>query len=336
MPTAEESSCPAAEDGMAGTIIEHPALRRLANIRREFEQSLRAQTAIAAPPWEVETSSGALARWRSEAKAAVIRLAAISLIAGLWMLAVPIMLFQWADQVTAGSRPGTILALPLLTMAVLAAMAMLDISRRRTLNGIAAAMETNLGGALLAALMTSPPGQEKRYVHALRRLHEVRVFLSSPAMLPLLDAPLIVLFFAMIAFIDPSLGAFVLLSAVVLSAPALSGASALRLAHALVPVAVISWTVHLALAGTLSMGMAIASAIIAGRALHHVKSVHAASRASVKAWAAYGMVRRVLEAPATHAATGAASSTIAPRPAAANVLPFAKPNSPRSQIAMSC
>ena len=53
-------------------------------------------------------------------------------------------------------------------------------------------------------------------IQTLRSLHQVRDFISSPAMLLLFDAPLAPLYFAVVFLIQPDLGFIVLASGVIL------------------------------------------------------------------------------------------------------------------------
>ncbi len=333
MPTAEENSCPAEEGGATGIIIPHPALRRLAIIRRQFELSLRAEIPSEAPP--AQQISGALACWRSSARRTLFSIAMFSIVANVLMLILLLAVFSLVDQVLPGSGIRHLLVLPLLTIILLAAMAMLDIIRSRALNHLAASMETILGGALLSALMISPPAQERGYVEALRRLHDVRRFLASATMLRLLDAPVLPLCFATILYLDTGLGAVVLISALV-NVAALRCASA-SVPHALAGIAIMGWGVYFVLAGTLSIGMAIACSIIAGRALRHLGGVLGASQASIYAWVAYHDVCRALEiTPASIAKEALPLQPISLSPAIATVLPFAKRKLKSRHIAMSC
>src|SRR6202162_4698643 len=62
----------------------------------------------------------------------------------------------------------------------------------------------------------SAPTVEGGNVQALRALHQVRGFLSSPIMLLLFDAPLAPFYFGVIFLIHPDLGAIVLTPGLVL------------------------------------------------------------------------------------------------------------------------
>jgi ATP-binding cassette subfamily C protein len=77
-------------------------------------------------------------------------------------------------------------------------------------------MEVILGGPILAGIVMSAPTGEGGSLQALRALHQVRSFLSSPTMLLLFDAPLSPFYFGVIFLIHPDLGAIVLTAGFVL------------------------------------------------------------------------------------------------------------------------
>jgi ATP-binding cassette subfamily C protein len=126
------------------------------------------------------------------------------------MLAMPIYIFQISDHVLPSRGIEPLLILPILTLALLAAMSILDVLRKQALGRLAASVETILGVPILSAMLMSPPMREGGYVRALRSLHEVRRFLSSPTMLHVFDVPMMPFFFGVIFRINPGLGAIVL------------------------------------------------------------------------------------------------------------------------------
>jgi ATP-binding cassette subfamily C protein len=77
-------------------------------------------------------------------------------------------------------------------------------------------METILGGPVLASIVMSAPTGEGGSVQALRALHQVRSFISSPTMLLLFDAPLSPFYFGVVFLIHPDLGAIVLTAGIIL------------------------------------------------------------------------------------------------------------------------
>jgi len=223
--------------------------------------------------------------------------------------------------------------LPLLTLILIAAMAMLDIRRGTMLNGLAVSMEMLLGNALLSAMLASGPTQERGYVEVLRDLHKVRIFLGSSIMLHLIDAPMLPLFLTLLILINPGLGVIVLIAALVSGSVVLKGARASSVAQALTAAAILGWGMHLVLAGTLTIGMMIAAAIIAGPALRSFECVIGGWKSATHAWRAYARVRATLVELATVAP---AVPSLSPGIATAKVLPLGNTKQRSHHIAMSC
>jgi len=208
------------DDGnVPGAPGEHPALRRLSQIQRDLSQSFkRAPAAHAQHSSQSDRVVDPLALWRSTARKTFVVVGLFSLFVNVLMLTMPIYLFQISDRVLTSRSLDTLLMLSGLALGLLATMSMLDILRRQILGRLAASMEVILGGPILAGIVMSAPAGEGGNVQALRALHQVRSFLSSPAMLLLFDAPLSPFYFGVIFLIHPELGAIVLTAGLVLFA----------------------------------------------------------------------------------------------------------------------
>ncbi|MBS0268325.1 MAG: hypothetical protein JSS54_05000 [Proteobacteria bacterium] len=319
----------------SGTVFPHPALRRLLKIQREFEQSFAPKQPRGTSSLHAERAIETLARWRQMAKRTLIRVAMVSILANLAVLIAPVALLQNSDLVLRDRGPAPLLSVPFLTLILIAAMLMLDLRRRMILNGLAVSMEMLLGNALLSAMMTSGPTQERGYVDTLRDLHKVRIFLGSPAMLHLTDAPMLPLFLTWLILINPGLGAIVLIAALVSGTAVVKRARASYVAQALTAAAILGWSAHLVLAGTLTVGMMIAAAIIAGRALRSLEGMIGGWESAMHAWTAYARVRAAFENLAAVAAIPP-SSSLPPGIAMANVLPIGNAKQKSHHIAMSC
>ncbi|RUP07694.1 hypothetical protein [Hyphomicrobium sp.] len=333
MPAAEQNASLTSGCDASGTVIPHPALRRLVNIQREFEQSFAPQSLHETSSPQPERANETLARWRQMAKRTLIRVAMFSIFANVSVLIVPVSLLQLSDFVLPDRGLAPLLSLPLLTLILIAAMAMLDIRRGTMLNGLAVSMEMLLGNALLSAMLASGPTQERGYVEVLRDLHKVRIFLGSPTMLHLIDAPMLPLFLTLLILINPGLGVIVLIAALVSGSVVLKGARASSMAQALTAAAILGWGMHLVLAGTLTIGMMIAAAIIAGRALRSFECVIGGWKSATHAWRAYARVRATLVELATVAP---AVPSLSPGIATAKVLPLGNTKQRSHHIAMSC
>jgi ATP-binding cassette subfamily C protein len=198
------------------------ALRRLTELRNEIGK----WKSVAAAAHETHASQAdrradPMARWRTLSRRTFAVVALFSLFVNVLMLTMPIYLFQISDRVLTSRSLDTLLMLSALAVGLLATLSVLDILRRQVLGRLAASMEVILGGPILAGIVMSAPTGEGGNLQALRALHQVRSFLSSPTMLLLFDAPLSPFYFGVIFLIHPDLGAIVLTSGVVLVAIAL-------------------------------------------------------------------------------------------------------------------
>lgn len=281
---------------LGASVTPHPALVRLANIHCDAERSFRRVAVDNASTQQLGRAVDALTLWRSTARRTFAGVALLSIFANVLILTVLIYLFQLSDNIIPSRGIDPLLISPGLTLGVLAAISMLDLLRRRMLGRLGALMEAVLGGAILSAILMSPPTCEGSYVQALRSLHKVCGFLSSPTMLHLFDVPLTPFFFPVVFLINPRLGAIVLIAGlVVLGAALFKRMNASWIVRTLSLVAVIGWGVHLMLAGTLTAGMMIAASIIAGRALQPLEGVIEGLESLIQTQATYMRVRASLE-----------------------------------------
>lgn len=282
-------------DGLAVQYsADHPAIRRLSQIHRDMDLSFR----CAPPAYKKHLSQSdcpkdALRIWRSTARKTLAVVATVSLFANVLMLTMPIYLFQISDRLLTNQSLDRLLMVSGLALGLLATMWMLDILRRRILGRLAARMEITLGDPILASILMSAPTSESGNVQALRFLHQVRSFLSSPTMLFLFDAPLSPFYFGAIFLIHRDLGAITLVAGLILFAIAVSGAS--KFACLVMQMAILGWGAHLALNGELTGGMMIAASIIAGRALQPLEGMIEGWRSLVQTRRAYARVCATLE-----------------------------------------
>jgi ATP-binding cassette, subfamily C, bacterial len=215
----DEKNANASDAGLLKPILEHPAVRRLSRLQREMAQAvIRAVATHEQHSSQSDVSEDPLAAWRSKARRTFAVVALFSLFVNVLMLTMPIYLFQISDRVLTSRSLDTLLMLSGLALGLLATMSLLDILRRQILGRLAASMEVILGGPILAGIVMAAPTGEGGNVQALRSLHQVRSFLSSPTMLLLFDAPLSPFYFGVIFLIHPELGAIVLTAGVVLFA----------------------------------------------------------------------------------------------------------------------
>ena len=154
--------------------------------------------------------------WRSVARSNLAVVAIFSVVVNLFLLTLPIYLFQISDRVLTSRSLDTLLMLSVVALGFIAVLSMLDILRRQVLGRLATQMEALLGGPVLASIVNNARAGEGGNVQALRSLQQVRNFISSPVMLLLIDGPLAPIYFAVIFLIHRDLGFIALASALVL------------------------------------------------------------------------------------------------------------------------
>ena len=158
-----------------------------------------------------------LAAWRSVARANLIAVVAFSVVVNLLMLTMPMYLFQISDRVLTSRSLETLLMLSALALAFIGILSIVDILRRQVLGRLATKMEALLGGAVLASSINNARAGEGGTIQAIRSLHQVRGFLSSPVMLLLMDAPLSPLYFGVIFLVHRDLGFIAIVSGLALA-----------------------------------------------------------------------------------------------------------------------
>jgi ATP-binding cassette subfamily C protein len=154
--------------------------------------------------------------WRLVARRTFVPVIVFSIFINLLMLTIPVYLFQLSDRVLTSRSSETLLMLTVIALSFIGVLSLLDIMRRHVLSGLATRFETVVGGALLASIITTARASDTANLQALRSLHQVKSFISSPVMLLLLDAPLAPIYFAAVFLIHPDLGFIALAAGVVL------------------------------------------------------------------------------------------------------------------------
>ena len=147
-----------------------------------------------------------LAVWRSVARTNLIAVAAFSVVVNVLMLTMPLYLFQISDRVLTSRSFETLLMLSALALGFIGILSIVDILRRQVLGRLATKMEALLGAAVLASSINNARAGEGGTIQAIRSLHQVRGFISSPVMLLLMDAPLSPIYFGVIFLVHPDLG----------------------------------------------------------------------------------------------------------------------------------
>src|ERR1700736_2792887 len=142
----------------------------------------------------------------SVARTNLIAVASFSVVVNLLMLTLPIYLFQISDRVLTSRSLETLLMLSVLAVTFIGILSVVDILRRQVLGRLATKMEAMLGGAVLASSINNARAGEGGTIQAIRSLHQVRGFISSPVMLLLMDAPISPLYFGVIFLVHRDLG----------------------------------------------------------------------------------------------------------------------------------
>ncbi len=159
----------------------------------------------------------ALAETKRTLKTAFAAIAGFSLIVNLLVLSLPLYSLQVFDRVLSSRSLETLLALSVVTVALLALQAGLDHLRGAVLRRTALRVETNLSGLMLRDGLAAGARGTPQPEAGLRDLHEVRTTLSSPSFPALFDSPLTPFFVIVVFLIHPLLGFFVIGAIVLLA-----------------------------------------------------------------------------------------------------------------------
>jgi ATP-binding cassette, subfamily C, bacterial len=190
-----------------------------------LEPARNGSPATNGPPDDAENASkphrDAATEWHALARRTLAAVALFSLFVNLLMLTMPLYLFQLSDRVLTSRSHDTLLMLTLAALGFIAVLSLVDILRRQVLGRLATNFETILGGPVLASIVTTAKVADGANLQALRNLHLVKNFISSPVMLLLFDAPLAPIYFGAIFLIHPYLGFISVTSGIVLIAIAL-------------------------------------------------------------------------------------------------------------------
>jgi len=169
---------------------------------------------------------------------AMLAVAIFSIVINLMMLTVPIYMMQMYDRVLPTRHTDTLLLLSLMALGALLLMAAMEIVRSRIMVRLGTWIDRRLSEPLLMVSLTESlrrSGAGIQAASALRELNTLRQFLTGPGVFPLLDAPWVPIYIAIIFFLHPVLGWLAVAGAVavflfaiandVLTRPALSRAS---------------------------------------------------------------------------------------------------------------
>lgn len=154
--------------------------------------------------------------------------AALSLFLNLLVLVSPLYMFQVFDRVLPSGHVETLVALTVVAGFALLVFGMLEVIRHQALVRISTWLDRRLSEPVLAASVGEALAGRLIGAQPLRDLAQLRAFLSSESVFPVLDAPWTLVFIAVIWLLHPWLGMLALLGAVLLFALALGSEMVMR------------------------------------------------------------------------------------------------------------
>jgi ATP-binding cassette subfamily C protein/ATP-binding cassette subfamily C exporter for protease/lipase/ATP-binding cassette subfamily C protein EexD len=163
-----------------------------------------------------------------EARRGLAVVAALSLFLNLLVLVSPLYMFQVFDRVLPSGHVETLVALTVIAGFALLVFGLLEVIRHQALIRISAWLDRCLSEPVLAASVGEALAGRAIGAQALRDLAQLRAFISSEGVFPILDAPWTVAFIAVIWLLHPWLGVLAFLAAVLLFALALGSEMAMR------------------------------------------------------------------------------------------------------------
>lgn len=147
---------------------------------------------------------------------AFIAVGLFSLAINLLMLTVPIYMMQMYDRVIASGNVDTLLVLTVIAIAGILAMSLVEMMRSRIMVRLGAWVDRTLSGPVLSGGMNdSLRAGGLTGASGLRELNTLRGFLTGAGVFPLLDAPWVPIFVAIIFMIHPTLGWLAVAGAVI-------------------------------------------------------------------------------------------------------------------------
>jgi len=147
---------------------------------------------------------------------AFLAAAGFSLAINLLVLTSPLYMMQVFDRVVTSGHLDTLAWLTLLATAAYIAYGALETARGSIMARLGAWLDRVLATRLIKAGVAAALAGQPTGTQPLRDLAQVRGFLAGPAMSPLFDAPWAPVFLAILWFMHPWLGAFALVSAILL------------------------------------------------------------------------------------------------------------------------
>ncbi len=147
----------------------------------------------------------------------------LSIGTNLLMLTAPMYMLQLYDRVLSSRSMDTLLALSLLVVVLYIILALLEVSRSRSMIRVAHAVDRELSPDLFASLSKATgPKDPKGSTVLLNDMNSVRGLLTSPSLFAFFDAPWSPIYILVIFFMHPVLGFIALFGAIVMFSMALT------------------------------------------------------------------------------------------------------------------
>ena len=144
-----------------------------------------------------------------------------SLFINALVLTVPLYMLQVFDRVLSSRSYETLIFLTIAAVGILIFLGFLEAVRGRILVRSGMRVETQLAEPVIRAELKAAAQGVSRPTHGLRDLHEIRAFVTGPALLMIFDSPWVPVYVAVIYLFHPLLGAVAAVGAVILFAIAL-------------------------------------------------------------------------------------------------------------------
>jgi PrtD family type I secretion system ABC transporter len=154
--------------------------------------------------------------------------AALSLFLNLLVLVSPLYMFQVFDRVLPSGHVETLVALTVAAGFALLVFGLLEVIRHQALVRMSTWLDRRLSEPVLTASLGEAVAERPVGAQPLRDLAQLRAFLSSESVFPVLDAPWTLVFIAVIWMLHPWLGVLAFLAAVLLLALALASELVMR------------------------------------------------------------------------------------------------------------
>ena len=163
-----------------------------------------------------------------EVRRGLVVVAALSLFLNLLVLVSPLYMFQVFDRVLTSGHVETLVALTVAAGFALLVFGLLEVIRHQALVRMSIWLDRRLSEPVLAASLGEALAERPVGAQPLRDLAQLRAFLSSESVFPVLDAPWTLVFIAAIWLLHPWLGVLAFLSAALLFALALASEIVMR------------------------------------------------------------------------------------------------------------